>query len=349
MSASNGGTLVQQSQLEDLVRETLPVDEIVICFGYGSGVFSQALGASDKRDQDNNLIDLIVVVRDSLAFHKQNYEENPSHYWKPPSWLVSPSNLPQWFTDWQRQQESWFSKKGQNPGVYFNVTPRIKYGVVQTEDLMRDLEQWEYLYLAGRLQKPTLTLSNIISDGSSRGKTSSYDHNPQQKAILDAQNNQNLPAALSTALCILSDTSDNRLSCSDVQLFHTIAGLSYQGDYRMKVAAEDPKKIQRLVESSGQLERFQNLYQPILSGLESQGILQRNHGTLSWEKTSIPLLQTRLPSSINTNLPLEPQLAGRVAASARIQSVKGIVTAGPSKAMQYALRKLSKGLSFLKR
>ena len=347
MSAENGGTLVQQSQLEDLIRETLPVDEIVLCFGYGSGVFSQSLSVTDKRDQDNNLIDLIVVVRDSLEFHKQNYEQNPTHYWTPPSWMVYSSDLPRWFTDLQRQQESWFSKKGQNPGVYFNVTPRIKYGVVQTEDLMSDLKQWRFLYLAGRLQKPTLTLSQISSG--SLSSTDNSDLNQQQRAILDAQNKKNLPSALSTALCILSDPSTNTYSCSEVQLYHSIAGLSYQGDYRMKVAAEDPKKIQRLVESSGQLERFQHLYRPILSALESQGNLQRNHDEFFWDKATIPLLQQKLPKSLDTNVPLEPQLAQRVAASARIQSVKGIVSAGPSKAMQYALRKLSKGLAFLKR
>ena len=36
----------------------------------------------------------------------------------------------------------------------------IKYGVVSMHHLTRDLEEWETLYLAGRLQKPVNVLRN---------------------------------------------------------------------------------------------------------------------------------------------------------------------------------------------
>ena len=46
-----------------------------------------------------------------------------------------------------------------NPHVKVNNV-LIKYGVVSMHHLTRDLEEWETLYLAGRLQKPVNVLRN---------------------------------------------------------------------------------------------------------------------------------------------------------------------------------------------
>mmetsp|Transcript_15178 Transcript_15178/g.19820 ORF Transcript_15178/g.19820 Transcript_15178/m.19820 type:complete len:306 (+) Transcript_15178:2-919(+) len=301
---------------------------------------------------------------------------NPSHYWVPPQWLVkhpkiddkddADDSLYRWFTAWQRQQKSWFSKSGQNPGVYFNITPGLKYGIVQVEDLLEDLRDWKYMYLAGRMHKPTLGLSTLVEENAAFTQT------------VQAQSEHNLPAALSSALLLLSSPSKSSsslssprqmssFSCSEVELYHTIAGLSYHGDFRMKMAAEDPQKVQRLVESSGQLPRFRALYQPAIQKLVQQGVLYNNNEhQLTWDlmattasttTTTRAILQQQLPTAFRTlndnNMKnntefntefLSQQLAARVAASARIQSAKGLVTAGPSKAFWYAARKLSKGL-----
>lgn len=39
--------------------------------------------------------------------------------------------------------------------VHFQV---VKYGVINKNSLCRDLQQWDTLYTAGRLQKPVMTL-----------------------------------------------------------------------------------------------------------------------------------------------------------------------------------------------
>eukprot|EP00522_Entomoneis_paludosa_P018277 CAMPEP_0172451302 /NCGR_PEP_ID=MMETSP1065-20121228/9400_1 /TAXON_ID=265537 /ORGANISM="Amphiprora paludosa, Strain CCMP125" /LENGTH=404 /DNA_ID=CAMNT_0013203251 /DNA_START=11 /DNA_END=1225 /DNA_ORIENTATION=- len=388
-SATDDGELVNNKHLENLVQETLPLSEIVYCFAYGSGVFSQALtvpqnSSNSENPTNNNLIDLIVVVRDSRKFHHENYTKNPSHYWTPPRWMFPAGTakdykdhdaLVSWFTSWQQPQQQQIRStltgliplniRGGDPGVYFNVTDSIKYGVVQVEDFMQDLSDWKYMYLAGRAHKPILPLLDLNKER----------HVNQRQQIINAQEQINLPAALSAALLFLSRApgKDGKSvqSCSDLQLFSMIAELSYRGDYRMQMAAEDPKKVQRLVQSAGQLKRFQSLYQPAVEHLLSNGFSMdignnnrgdQNKRLWTWDSSlqSQSILESNLPpslskSSYNINqsnnagsVPpfadwLSLQIANRVRTSAKAQSIKGIVTAGPSTALRYAARKLSKG------
>ena len=78
--------------------ETLPTNEIVYAFAYGSGVFSQQPKQQQQQqpeqnkqqqyDPKNRMVDLIIVVKDSFQFHLQNYRRNPMHYWTPPYWMI---------------------------------------------------------------------------------------------------------------------------------------------------------------------------------------------------------------------------------------------------------------------
>ncbi|KAJ5247069.1 Phosphatidate cytidylyltransferase [Penicillium chermesinum] len=52
---------------------------------------------------------------------------------------------------------------------------------------------------------------------------------------------------------------------TEFQLYNTIAGISYMGDLRMVLAAEDPGKVHNIV--SGQMTHFRRLYEPLISNL----------------------------------------------------------------------------------
>jgi translocator assembly and maintenance protein 41 len=81
----------------------------------------------------------------------------------------------------------------------------MKYGVVDQEDLLRDLTQWESLYLAGRLHKPTLPLLST----------------PDKFASAQDQNLQAAVAALLLLMPSSSETTKNINFCFVVSIVST--------------------------------------------------------------------------------------------------------------------------------
>jgi hypothetical protein len=122
-------------------------------------------------------------------------------------------------------------------GVHFNpfvrlpgVEAAVKYGVVGLPRLLRDLREWDALFVAGRLQKPVATLAG--------------------DARVDAAQASNLRAALACALLLLPERF------SEQQLHVALCGLSYNGDVRMALA-EDAAKVERIAQgSAAQLRRL---------------------------------------------------------------------------------------------
>lgn len=354
----------QRQRLFALLTSTLPMDEVVYAFGYGSGVFSQQIGHDDNDHdkQEPKVIDLIIVVQDALAFHQANLEQNPSHY-AFHYWLPNNNNntttTAQWCTWWQRRSPpAWL---GRNPGVYFLLTDKFKYGVVQIDDLCADLQFWTCLYLAGRMHKPILPLMTTREQQEQQQSLSAHNY----ERIVHLQQTVNLPAALAMSLWRLStSTSDSNVNnnnprhVSDTQVYAQIAQLSYTGDFRVAYGAEDPQKITRLVQGPGQLQRFQALYAEAAATLQERGILSIESstttidpkGTIDKDTTTTHWTWDASPSSLaflQSQIPLPPppyHLHKIVAPAARYQSFKGIVTAGPSRAWKYAIRKLTKGL-----
>jgi translocator assembly and maintenance protein 41 len=318
------GTLIDATELQRLLERSLPVDEIVHCFAYGSGVFAQQSNMATP-----NVVDLIVVVRDTYQFHRSNLLQNSAHYaGSPLMWCRDPARC---ITSFQRHDLEFYQWL-QNPKFYFNLCENnLKYGVVQKEDFVEDLRRWKYLYGAGRCHKPVLTVVALDEE------------------ITVAQETKNLPGALAAAL-LLSESET--LSC--VELYTCIAGLSYAGDPRMQVGAEDPKKVESLVESPGQLQRFLKLYQQSIDQLEGQGIVNRtsdkdemNHQRIEWDARNPrarEILWKNIPFPIPQTSTLPERLRLTVAAAARYQSMKGLITAGFGKSLAYATRKFSKGL-----
>lgn len=209
-------------------------------FAYGSGVFPQAgaePGAGERQatapqaiqtmqQGSGKMIDFIFGVSFTQHWHSLNLHQHRDHYsalGSLGSYVVS-------------QVQDRFGA-----GVYFHpyVTidgTLIKYGVVNIDTLCRDLSQWDTLYLAGRLQKPV----KILRD------------NPSVRLA----NQINLLSAVRTALLLLP------AEFREFELYSTIAGISYKGDLRMSLPAEDPQKIDKIV--LGQVFNFRHLYAPLI-------------------------------------------------------------------------------------
>ncbi|KAI9931967.1 Mitochondrial translocator assembly and maintenance protein 41 [Aspergillus wentii] len=212
-------------------------------FAYGSGVFPQvgsAPGSSQchpsapaaiqtMQQGKGKMIDFIFGVSYSQHWHSLNLMQHRDHY----------SGLGSMGSYVVSQVQDRFGA-----GVYFNpyVTVNgtlIKYGVVNIDTLCKDLSQWDTMYLAGRLQKPVKILR---------------DH-PQVRLA----NQINLLSAVRVALLLLP------AEFSEFQLYSTIAGMSYMGDLRMALPAEDPRKVNNIV--SGQMAHFRRLYAPLIDNL----------------------------------------------------------------------------------
>jgi mitochondrial translocator assembly and maintenance protein 41 len=324
---NDDGQLQSQASLRALL-DRLPQEQVCYAFAYGSGVFSQQRqqrppqrskapegrtasmtqsdadhGAKDDEEDPTNshdeastpppppLVDIIVVVREARAFHDVNRRINPSHY---PSFWSSSADAADWATWVQcHTLPDYLHPYLHNPQLYFLLTDDglFKYGVVQLDHLLDDLKNWRYLYLAGRLHKPTVTITttgNIYGDDNNNSNEN--DDGTARILVEEAQQLTNLPNALVTALALLQEEEDDdgavAVAADDVNVFTTIASLSYTGDPRVRFGAEDPHKVQSLVFGGGggqyingnhrhyhHLVRWKRLYEPAIRSLEQRGLL----------------------------------------------------------------------------
>jgi translocator assembly and maintenance protein 41 len=212
-------------------------------FAYGSGVFTQTSAPSgagrahpappqaiqNVQQGGGKMIDFIFGVSHSQHWHSLNLSQHRDHY-------SAIGSLGSYAVT--QLQDKWGAGVWFHPYVTVNGT-LIKYGVVNIDTLCRDLSQWDTLYLAGRLQKPVKILR---------------DHPSVRLA-----NQVNLLSALRVALLLLPE------EFTEFQLYSTIAGISYMGDLRMSLPAEDPRKINNIV--SGQMDYFRRLYAPLIENL----------------------------------------------------------------------------------
>ncbi|NXT54972.1 TAM41 protein, partial [Pluvianellus socialis] len=174
----------------------------------------------------NNMLDFVFAVDDSVTWHMMNLLKNRSHY----SFLkvFGPKQIS--------------SIQSYGAGIYYNtLVPcngrMIKYGVISTDTLIDDLLHWKTLYVAGRLQKPVKILTQ------------------NENSKLQAALVSNLKSAVTAAFLMLPE------SFSEEDLYMQIAGLSYSGDFRM-VIGEDRWKVQNIVKPN--VPHFQKLYSNIL-------------------------------------------------------------------------------------
>jgi translocator assembly and maintenance protein 41 len=216
-------------------------------FAYGSGVFPQsssrgAISSAEKAK--SKMIDFIFGVSYTQHWHSLNLQQHRDHYsaiGSLGSSLVS------------RIQDNWGAGVYFNPYITVNGT-LIKYGVVNLDTLCRDLSEWDTLYVAGRLQKPVKILR---------------DH-PRVRLA----NQVNLISAVRTALLLLPP------SFTEQDLYGTIAGISYLGDPRMSLPAENPDKVGNIVKH--QLPNFRRLYAPLIENLPNVSFKDPRCSSPAW-------------------------------------------------------------------
>lgn len=152
-----------------------------------------------------------------------------------------------------RIQDKWGAGIYYNPYVTVNGT-LIKYGVVNLDTLCRDLSTWDTLYLAGRLQKPV----KILRD------------DPRVRLA----NQVNLISAVRTALLLLPP------KFTEQDLYKTITGISYLGDPRMSLGAENLDKVTNIV--LHQLPNFRRLYAPLIENLPNVSFQDSRCSSPAW-------------------------------------------------------------------
>lgn len=207
------------------------------------------------------MIDFIFGVTHTEHWHSLNLHQHPEHYSALRhlgSGVVS------------KVQDKW------GAGVYFNPYVEvdgilIKYGVVNIDTLCTDLSQWSTLYTAGRLQKPV----KILRDD----------------ARVRLANQINLISALRTALLLLPP------AFTELELYGTIASISYMGDPRMALPTEDPGKVANIVGNN--LPNFRRLYAPLIENLPNMQFNDPACTTRGWmedPKTNLKLEQDMDPA-----------------------------------------------------
>lgn len=193
------------------------------------------------------MIDLIIVTKDLRQWHRANMAVN----WKDYSFVARmfPSLVP-------------YVNAIGTAKCYFNTNiwlqdRKIKYGVICEEDLKRDCEEWTAMYIAGRLHKPVLNVASGSIDDFPESLTTSVLIN-RKKALeaslhqLHAKHRSNSDAVEKSGL----------MTFTMEQLLEAIVGLSYLGDIRCMVGAEDPRKVTKIV--SNQCELLEAIYRPLL-------------------------------------------------------------------------------------
>lgn len=287
-----------------------------IAFAYGSGVLPQASKREDV------MLDVIIVVDDPVSWHRENLARNAWHYS-----ILGQLGAP---------TVSFVQQLG--PGVYFNthvplpggcIWRTMKYGVVSIARLADELVTWRWLYLAGRLHKPVVFLKG-------------------DQQLLGEALQINLRSAVISALSLLPTHFDS------VALFSTIAALSYDGDVRFDVGAEDPNKIANIVKPN--LDRFAILFKQSLQTAVASSLLVQT-GAHTYQQTHATTLQM-LPVGLvfepglrrRDNLPhdhlataVRGALRHAVRRSSFLQTTKGMFMAGPARSWIYLAAKLSKG------
>ena len=286
---------------------TLP--EVVDIIGYGSGVKNQEGYTDDIKRQ----IDLIVTVNDIYEFHKLNFKKYPNIYSNIGIKLIKHVN---------------------NIGTDINYVSNIDYknntykiGVINKNDLSKDLITWDNMYMAGRCQKPISTLK--IRD------------KVKNEIIYNRLN------ALKIALLL-----NHNKTITEQELYETICSLSYIGDIRMTMHCENPDKIKNIV--NGSKIEFREIYNEVNDNLFDikNNIISTNTDKILTSILDIPeSLLKYLHKHMDLNNINIDELNNNIINYLKItnfkssiaQPIKSIIINGTEKSLNYLKEKRKKG------
>ncbi|KAJ2557075.1 Mitochondrial translocator assembly and maintenance protein 41 [Coemansia sp. RSA 1933] len=327
--------LLGQKEIREQLSEVLGHfgAPIRYAFAYGSGVYKQTgYGAGSKP-----MVDLIFAVSHPDHWHALNISQNRSHYS---------------FMGTLGSNAVAFVQDRMGAGVYYNAFVElngvmIKYGVVSMDALGSDLLNWDSLYLAGRMHKPTLTL--------------------RRDPLMRISKQVNLTHAVRAALLMLPKNFGVEA------LFRTIASLSFAGDFRMKIGGENPNKVHNIVEA--QLPLFKTRYSSIIEGLPNLEFIGPELLQQDMNPKARAAMLRKMPNNFYAQLVRQGRKSGAklppglgaetvnterlvamenvsalahkaiekiVARPALTQSVKGILSSGLTKSISYMYAKNSK-------
>ncbi|KAM7263427.1 hypothetical protein ACFE04_001110 [Oxalis oulophora] len=321
-----------KAELQSFLSILPPVD---FCCLYGSTLHP-------NNHDKSKMIDFILGVENPELWHSQNLKKNVDHYSSCMK-LLGGGRLITQVAD----------KIG--VGIHFNPfvewnDKRYKYGVVRMDNLVRDILNWERLYISGRLQKPVHILVDNLD--------------------IENVNSVNLRAAMSGALLLLPS------KFTEEDLYAKICSLSYEGDVRM-LFAEDRNKVKKIVQ--GQFDLFQSRYKPFLEEYQTKDLLRslssENHKAnmsqdcgLSATCSLVSFLPAMIRSDMGMKLgekkslsesgkvikevmigsreeaakSMQRVLKRRVKISSVRQAVSGVVAAGGVNAVKYLATKVQK-------
>lgn len=280
------------------ISNNFPVQNICLSIAYGSGVFRQS---EQTHDDNSKMIDLIFAVDSSYKFHTENMTRNPGHYASIMRCMGAERAA--------SVQKNFGAKIYYHPFVELldrenpGRVREYKYGVIDVQDLIEDLEQWTTLYCAGRLHKPVLFFdqSGIMRcassggggiDGGGGGGEEIY--NPEHK-VMNVADDFGL---LNLDLCEMSKDFGNGGGDNDgnpeyerrflkaqqynlqsalktallllperfsqLQLYETITSLSYMGDVRMQMGSIGEDVHKVSKIVHNNADYFDSMYTPLL-------------------------------------------------------------------------------------
>lgn len=279
--------------------------EVIDIIGYGSGVKKQNGYTDDIKRQ----IDIISTVDNINEWHNQNYELNKEEYYE----LGFKFN-------------KIYNKLGTDINYISNIDYKgdtFKLGIIEKEDLLKDLYTWKNFFMAGRFQKPIM---KIRSD------------EKLDKAIYF-----NRLSALKVALLL---NYNNKITEED--LYKTICDLSYMGDIRMMLHCENPNKVNNIVSAS--FNDFNKIYSEVNEDLfiiKNNEVLINNNIINNYETLPYELL-VYLDKNMNDLSPLEfkiciiEYLNKTNLKSSIAQPCKSMMLNGPSKSLNYLKEKINK-------